>query len=282
MFFCKVCWVLNERGQWVRRRQQERGRCGRVEVRDHETDETRGIEKAEEELEWGRRQRHSLVHSFSWLTARREDCRERGREEEREEGRSARSEHVSVWVASLIRRCCQGPQRGGCRDPTSPFSSLSTGPWDPAGKMIDEWYQDKHGPWPPKAALRNDAYSVINKPCEHFFFYNKQQNNAKQLLGFLIWNIITEDTNQPSFCSGLWWECFSLFVFLVLYVCVCVCVVSMHVSSEHKANKAHQLTGWLSPPQQLHCLLSSLGKRLSHSFTVRHQTFWLIWESSKS
>ncbi len=46
----------------------------------------------------------------------------------------------------------------------------------------------------------------------------------------------------------------------------------MHVSSEHKANRAHQLTGWLSPPQQLHCLLSSLGRRLSHSFTVRHQT----------
>ena len=28
----------------MRRRQQERGRCGRVEVRDPETDETRGRE----------------------------------------------------------------------------------------------------------------------------------------------------------------------------------------------------------------------------------------------
>lgn len=72
--FCKVCGVLNKRGQWVRRRRQGRGRCGRVEVRDPETDETSGREKAEEESERGRRQRHSLVHSLSWLTARREGC----------------------------------------------------------------------------------------------------------------------------------------------------------------------------------------------------------------
>lgn len=48
----------------MRRKQQERGRCGRVEVRDPETDE-RGREKVDEELERGRRQRQSLVRSLS-------------------------------------------------------------------------------------------------------------------------------------------------------------------------------------------------------------------------
>lgn len=118
--FCKVCWVLNKRGQWVRKRQQERGRCGRVEVRDPETDETRGSER-EQKRSWSEGGDKDIPWCTAWVDWRQEErAVERGRQEEREEGRSARSEHVSVWVASLIRRCCQGPQRRDCRDPTSP------------------------------------------------------------------------------------------------------------------------------------------------------------------
>lgn len=55
------------------------------------------------------------------------------------------------------------------------------------------------------------------------------------------------------------------------YLCLCVLCVFYVWSNEQNTNKVHQLTGWLSS-FQLHCLLSSLGRRLSHSFTVRQQT----------
>lgn len=67
-----------------------------MEVRDPETDETRGREEAEKELEQGRRQRHSPVHSFELTDGKKRALkREEGRRKGRK-GRSARSEHVIV------------------------------------------------------------------------------------------------------------------------------------------------------------------------------------------
>lgn len=128
-----------EAGEWAGRWWQERRLCERVEVRDPESWNKRergdrgGVEAREETEAVPGAQ-------LGWLT---------GREKEREKGWCTRSEHINVWVASLIRRCCQGPQRGYCRDTTSTLSSLSlVAPEILAGKMIDEWYQDKHVPWP--------------------------------------------------------------------------------------------------------------------------------------
>lgn len=125
--FCKVCWVRNKRGQWMRRGQPERGRCGIAEVRDPETDETRGRENAEEDLERGRRQKHSLVHSLSWLTARREAvARGKGRRKGKKGDQKGVSTSVCEWRLSL-----EGAVRGhrggtaGTPPPPSPPSPLA-------------------------------------------------------------------------------------------------------------------------------------------------------------
>lgn len=72
--------------------------------------------------------------------------------------------------------------------------------------------------------------------------YNKQQNNAKQLLDVVVLNIPEETQSQRLFIR------LSGFVVPAVYVCDSVTV--RVVNSEHKANKAlySQLTGWLSPP----------------------------------
>lgn len=78
------------------RRQQERGRCGRVEVRDPETDETRG----ERESRRGAGAREE-TKTFPGAQLELTDGKKRGlwREEGRRKGKKGdqqRSEHVSV------------------------------------------------------------------------------------------------------------------------------------------------------------------------------------------
>lgn len=142
--FCKVFKAQSKRRGEDGRKE---GRCGWVEVRDPETDETRGRgERTEKKSAWGKRRRRSLVHSLSWLTRRREGLWGG----EREAWRSAQSERISVWVASLIRRCCQGPQSGGRGDPPSSFSSSPHRPPRSGKKkkrlMSDSKINTRHGP----------------------------------------------------------------------------------------------------------------------------------------
>ena len=59
------------------------------------------------------------------------------------------------------------------------------------------------------------------------------QNNRRVLL---ILNIVRDNTNLPSF----------EFFYISLYMFVSGCVVSVYVSNEHMADKAHLLIGWLS------------------------------------
>lgn len=104
----------------------------------------------------------SLVHNLYWLTVRRET---KGGDSDGDQRGACTS--VYEWRLSL-EGAVRGHRAGTVGTPTSSFSSLSTGPWDPARKKkIDEWYQDKHTPRPPKAALQNDACKVINKSCEN-------------------------------------------------------------------------------------------------------------------
>lgn len=131
--------------------EQQRAASEEETDREMEVSESRGEGSGDR---WNKRQRKEEDkggdRDVPWCTAP-VDWRQKEMGVEREEGGSRGTERdqqrlstsVCEWRLPL-EGAVKGQREGDWRDPGPSFSSLITGPWDPAKEMIDEWYKDKH------------------------------------------------------------------------------------------------------------------------------------------